>query len=261
MFSSVGTYKAVGLFSTTHIISIFVCFVFIAMAVILTRKISKETYFKLLKIFAIVITVLEVLKIFLSWHEKNFQLNAWLPLFFCSLFIYALWLSSCKKPILRDLGLSYIACAAIVAGVAFVIFPTTSFAWYPIFHFKCLYSMLYHSLMIYSGIMLYVTRAFTLDLKAVLKYCVFTLSFMVFALIININFNSNLMFISNPGTVPLELLHTIYRYSPLLFTGVMLFAHIVLMGFGMYGIVKLVSYLNSKNKVETEEMEIEHKTT
>lgn len=261
MFSEVGTYKAVGLFSTTHIISIFVCFVFIALAVVLTRKISKELYFKLLKIFAVVITVLEIFKIFLSWHEKNFQLNAWLPLFFCSLFIYALWLACCKKQILRDLGLSYIACASIVAGVVFIIFPTTSFTWYPIFHFKCLYSMLYHSLMVYSGVMLYVTKSFVLDIKAVLKYCIFTLSFMIFALIININFGSNLMFISNPGVVPLPFLHTIYNFSPLLYTIVMLFAHIVLMGFGVYGIARCVAYFKNKhNKVENINLEeTEHK--
>ena len=261
MFSSIGTYEAVGLFSSTHIFAIFVCLLFIAIAVYLTRNISKEMYFKLIKIFAIVLTVLEVLKIFLSWSEKNFQLNAWMPLFFCSLFIYALWMATSKRTSIRGLGLSYIACATIIAGLAFIIFPTTSFAWYPIFHFKCLYSMLYHSLMVYSGIMLYVTKVFELDIKAVLKYCIFTLSFMILALIININFGSNLMFISNPGVVPIELLHTIYNYSPKLFTFVMLFAHIVLMGFGMYGIVKLISYRSNRNCTASEEIEIEHRTT
>lgn len=261
MFSKVGTYKAVGLFTLTHIISIIVCFVLIALVVLVTRKMNKQTYFKMLRIFAIVVTVLEILKIFLSWSEKKFTLNAWLPLFFCSLFIYSLWLTCFNNKILKDLGLSYIAFASIVAGVAFIIFPTTSFAWYPIFHFRCLHSMIYHSMMVYAGIMLYVTKAFEVDLKAVLKYCVFTLSFMLMALIININYDSNLMFISNPGVVPLPFLHEIYRFSPILFTIVMIFAHIVLMGFGMFGIVKLVYYFkNRKNKFDNVKLEeLEHK--
>ena len=108
--------------------------------------------------------------------------------------------------------------------------------------------------MVYSGIMLYVTKVFELDLKAVLKYCIFTLSFMVFALLININFGSNLMFISNPGVVPIELLHTIYNYSPKLFTFVMLFAHIVLMGFGMYGVVCLTKRKTHSKKEEIEQL-------
>lgn len=263
MFSKVGTYEAVGLFSTTHIISIIVCFVLIGLAAILTRKMKKETYFKLLKIFAIIVTALEIFKIFLAWHENKFTLNAWLPLFFCSLFIYSLWLTWCKNKVLKDLGLSYIAFASIVAGIAFIVFPTTSFTWYPIFHFKCIHSMVYHSMMVYSGIMLYVTKAFKIDLKAVLKYSVFCLAFMVLALIINLNFDSNLMFISNPGVVPLKVLHAIYEISPVLFTITMLFAHIVLMGFGMYGIVKLVEFLKSKRKsrlIETVE-EMEHKVS
>ena len=261
MFSKVGTYKAAGLFSLSHIISIMVCFVLIALAVWHTKKMNKQTYFKMLKIFAIIVTILEVVKIFLAWGEKKFTLNAWLPLFFCSLYIYSLWLTCFNNKILKDLGLSYIAFASIVAGIAFIVFPTTSFTWYPIFHFRCLHSMIYHSMMVYTGIMLYVTKAFEVDLKAVLKYCVFTLTFMLLALIININYDSNLMFISNPGMVPLPFLHAIYNSSPVMFTILMLFAHIALMGFGVFGIVKLVEYFkNRKNEFENDELEeLEHK--
>ena len=262
MFSKVGEYDAAGLFSTAHIISIIVCFVLIVTIAILTRKMTKKTYFKLLKIFTIIATILEIIKILLTWHEGRRDLNAWLPMFFCSLFIYSLWLTWFKNEFIKDFGLSYIAFAGIVSGLAFIIFPTTSFTWYPIFHFKCLHSMIYHSMMVYAGVMLYVTKSYKIDLKAVLKYSIFCLSFMIFALVLNHNFDSNFMFISNPGIVPLPFLHTIYDYSPILFTISMMFAHIVLMGFGMYGIVKLVKYLKNKHKSRTVELaeEIEHKT-
>ena len=74
------------------------------------------------------------------------------------------------------------------------------------------------------------------------------------------------MFISNPGIVPIPLLHTIYDYSPVLFTMVMLFAHIALMGFGVYGIVKLVQYVKNrrekKKQIKTELLqEVENNKT
>lgn len=254
MFSTVGTYEPVGLFSVTHIISIFVCLICIGVAVFLTRKMSKQTYFKVLKVFTIIVTILEIIKIGLSWRDDHINLNSWCPLFFCSLFIYSLWLTWFKNKTLKELGLSFIAYANIVAGLVFIVFPTTSFTWYPIFHFKCLYSMIFHSLMVYSGIMLYVTKSLEINIKSIIKYLIFTLTFMILALILNgiyADTGCNLMFISNPGAVPLPILHDIYAVSPALFTIVMIFAHTILMSFGMWGIYSTVVYIkNSKHKKE-----------
>lgn len=77
---------------------------------------------------------------------------------------------------------------------------------------------------------------------------------MILALILNgiyADTGCNLMFISNPGAVPLPILHDIYAVSPALFTIVMIFAHTILMSFGMWGIYSTVVYIkNSKHKKE-----------
>lgn len=257
MFSKFGTYEPVGLFSTAHIISIFMCLFFIGIAVYFTRKISKKTYLKLLKVFTIVVTCLEIGKIILSLYEQQFNLDAWLPLYFCSLFIYALWLTWFKSNTIKEVGLSFIAYACIIAGMVFIVCPTTSFTWYPIFHYKCIYSMVFHSLMVYSGIMVYVTKSLEINIKSLLKYLIFTISFMLIALIINENFGSNLMFVSNPGVVPLQLLKDIYACSPVLFTFVMILAHTVLMSLFVYGVYKLVVYLTHKHEKKNNFVDIE----
>lgn len=262
MFSKVGTYEAVKLFSLTHIVSIFMCLLFVILAVFLTRKMEKKTYFKLVKIFAITLTVLEVIKIINSFVDKRFYVDAWVPLYFCSLFIYALWFALSRKNFIKEIGLSYIAIASIIAGVAFIIFPVTSFSWFPIFHIKCLHSMFYHSVMVYMGVMIYVTKIIKLDFKVVLKYCVFCLIFVSAALSLNIAFDGNLMFISNPGVVPIPFLKDIFAFSPVLYTILMILAHTILLALAVLGISKLVTHLKEKkeNRLDLEEEELENRT-
>ena len=56
MFSAPGTYPAVGLFSRTHIIAMIICFVLIGVAVVFTRKMTKTTFIKFLKILTKIVS-------------------------------------------------------------------------------------------------------------------------------------------------------------------------------------------------------------
>ncbi len=246
MFSIAGTYEPVGMFSVAHIISIFVCVFLIIVAVILTRKMQKATYFKMLKVFAVVFTCLELFKIIWSLANGLTGLDYWLPLYFCSLFIYALWFSYFKNEKIRDYGLSFIAMSGIIAGGAFILFPSTSFKAYPIWHFQCLYSMLYHSTFIYSSIMLFVTHATKIDFKLSLKYIIFCLFFMALAIIINSINGCNMMFLNNPGVIPIPLLKTIFNFSKPLYIIILIVAHLS-MGL-VAGIYMLIAKIVEKKK-------------
>ncbi len=228
MFSAKGTYPAVGLFTPTHIISIIICLVLIAVLVFVSREITREKYFKYLRIVTIVVTIVEIFDICWSLLQGYTKVRTWLPLYFCSLYIYSLWSTWSSQKFIRDCGLSFFAMGCIVAGLAFIIFPTTSFAGYPIFHYKCIYSMLFHSAMVYTGIMLYVTRSFEINGANVLKYVLFCLCFMILAIILNIIFNANFMFLDNPANIPIPVLSTIYNFSPIIYTIVVLLCHLAL---------------------------------
>ena len=250
MFSRPGTYPPVGMFTVTHIVAVIMCFVLIAVAVVLTRKMKRETYFRLLKIFAIVFTCLELFKIIWSLSMGETRLNNWLPLYFCSLFIYALWFTWSKSE-LRIFGLSFIALAGIVAGSIFIITPTTSFQSYPIFHFQSLYSMLYHSTMVYTGIMFYLTKASIVDKKLLVNYIIFCVSFMTLALIVNSFAGSNLMFVSDPGNIPLPFLDDIYAFSHALYSILIYIAHVSI-GLIVFGIYKLANRKKQATRVEND---------
>ena len=228
MFSAKGTYPAVGLFTPTHIISIIICLVLIAVLVFVSREISREKYFKYLRIVTIVVTIVEIFDICWSLAQGYTKVRTWLPLYFCSLYIYSLWCTWSNNKFIRDCGLSFFAMGCIVAGIAFIVFPTTSFTGYPIFHYKCIYSMLYHSAMVYTGIMLFVTRSLEVNGRNVLKYILFCLVFMVLAIVLNIIFNANFMFLDNPANIPIPALFAIYHFSPILYTAVMILCHLAL---------------------------------
>ncbi len=249
MFSSKGTFPAVGLFSTAHIITIIGCFGFIALCVFLTRKMKKETYFKLLKIFAILLSCIEIFKMIWCWAHGYVSVNNWVPLWFCSIFIYSLWFTWSKNQFIKNLGLAYIAMAGFICGSVFIISPSTSFNTYPLFHFQCIYSMLYHSIMVYSGIMLFVTDVFKIDLKTVRNYCEFCLIFMAFAIIINLTENGNLMFIMDPSGIPLPFLFSIYNFSKPIYSLIIILAHLSL-GFIVLGINRLIIFINNKQKAK-----------
>ncbi len=266
MFSPAGTFPAVGLFSLAHIIAILLCLFFVGLAVHFTRNMQEKTYLKLLKIFTIVLTVMELFKISWSLGHGLYNVNSWVPLYFCSLFLYSLWFTWSKNNFVKRLGLSYIAMAGVVAGLVFIVFPTTSFRTYPIFHFQCLYSMIYHSIMVYSGIMVFVANALKIDKKAVISYCAYCAIFMSLAILININFaDGNMMFLAHPGGIPLPFLFTIYNFSNVLYTVVMILAHMSL-GLIVLGIHKIMenrakklAKLASQNKVVEQSEEISEK--
>ena len=248
MFSRPGTYPAVGLFSTAHIISIFVCFIIIGLAVFFTRKMTKDTYIKFLRILAIVVTCLELFKVIWTLSIGDTNVNAWVPLYFCSIFIYSLWFTYSKKQFVREIGLSFIAFAGIMAGVVFIISPATSFNNYPIFHFNCLYSMIYHSLMVYSGIMLIKTKAVKFNMKLFYKYLIFCAIFMTLAIIVNVcTTDGNMMFFDNLGGLSIPILVTIYNFSHVLYTIVMVLAHLLL-GLVVLGVYKLIELIVNKCK-------------
>ena len=254
MFSRIGTYPAVGMFTKAHIISVLVCVALIVTALIFTKKMNSKQYIIMLRVFAVLVTLMEILKIGWSISMGYIDYDSIVPLYFCSLYIYALWLSYSKNKNLREAGLAYIAFAGIIAGLVFIVCPTTSFTVFPIFHFRCIHSMLFHSMMVYSGVMLFITKAVKINLKLVLKYVFFCMFFMSIALILNVLMQTNFMFLANPNKIPLAFLGEVYHLSQSLYTITIVIAH-MLLGIVVYGICKFLELFGIKIIDETEVVE------
>ena len=254
MFSKPGTYPACGMFNITHYIAMIICFSLVITFVILSRKITKDKMNKLTKITALVILTLEIIKMaFNIYYEGLNYLNNIIPLHYCSLFIYSLWMSGFGKGIIKRIGESFLAGGCIMAGAFFLIMPSSSLLIFPIFHYQCLYSLLFHSLMLYFGLMYFIKGFFNLNIKNYVYYVIFCSIFCVLAFMINEitanieNINTtNLMFLREPWGLPLGFLVKIHSINPYLYSLCIYIAYTVLMYLPTMGIRKLIFYKKEK---------------
>lgn len=167
---------------------------------------------------AVIITASECIKIYfnLYWGYRN--INSWLPISYCSIFIYALWLSAYGKEKLKEIGDLFIAGCSVVVGGSYLLFPSTSLTVYPVWHFLCMYSMFFHTIMIYFGVIYIRKKIIKLDIIGFKKYIKIFLFFSIIAIFLNESFGTNFMLLSRPFKIPVPIIHKLYNLYPKIYT-------------------------------------------
>lgn len=233
----------VGMYTFQHIALFAVTIIVISLAVKFTKIKEKQNVKKIVRILTIIIWILEIFKtIYVFKMGDGGNLNKSVPLYYCSLLLYTGLLSSFGKGKIQRIGDVFLSTGGIVAGIVFIIFPTTSLPEYPVWHFISLHSFLYHGVMIYIGVIMNKFNYIELNKKDIIYYAGLITIICILAYIINIQYGSNLMFISRdfPGT-PLEF---IYKHTGKFFPIFMSAVQITLPFYVVYGIKTLVG----KNK-------------
>lgn len=202
-------YPACGMFTLPHIIALIISLCLIVFFVYKCKNIGKEKTILLIKIFGIVFTILEIGKIIYNFYYGYTLLINWFPFSFCSLYIYSCLIAGFGKGKVREVGLSFLVCGGIVAGFTFLVMPTTSLMLHPMFHFLSIHSMVFHTVMVFTGIICYTNGLFEINKKGFRYYLIFSSICLIIALIINIIFNENMMFIMYPYNIPIDFIHVI----------------------------------------------------
>lgn len=242
MFADLGVYEPCGIFTRDHFILMGITIICIFLALKYTSNKSKDEVYKTIKWITIAMCVLEVIKIIYSITQNSiYDVNTYMPLYYCSILLYAGLLSSFGKGLFKRVGDVSLATGAIIGGVVFIIYPSTSLPMYPAFHILSIHSFLFHGTMIYLGILINKTRYIELEKRDV-KYFASLIGIMsIIALIINNLFNGNLMFISNnfPGT-PIEILYNLTN-GGIWYSLIMIIAQMTLPFYISYYVIKKVS--------------------
>lgn len=211
MFANAGIYEPCGIFTKGHFILMIITLIGILVALKYTVKKNKKEVHHIIKTLTIIMCIMEILRIIYNIKQNSiYAVNTYLPLYYCSILLYAGLLSSFGNGTLKKIGDVSLATGAIIGGIVFLIYPSTSLPIYPAFHILSIHSFLFHGAMIYVGILINKTRYIELK-KGDVKYFASLIGIMcVVALIVNKLCNGNLMFISNnfPNT-PIEILYTI----------------------------------------------------
>lgn len=146
------------LFSRNHIIFLIIAFISIVLIGIFAKKIKKKSMDIFFKIFAIVISVLEITKI--TWESYyditrgfGFNYGGILPLYTCSLLIYCAFVVGFGKGKAKDIALTWMSTIGMITGFIIMIYPN-GLNWYPVLTFGGMHSLLFHFSMAASGVLI-----------------------------------------------------------------------------------------------------------
>ena len=154
---------------------------------------------RLIRHAGVFLWALELLKIlFKLKREKSRDPGTWVPLYFCSVALYALLLSGFGQGVWQRAGDVFLATGGLCAGVCFLAYPSSSLLLYPWWHFCSLHSFVYHGAMVWLGVLVSRSGLFSLRPSDFPLYFGFVLLFCLLALLVNRRCGSNLMFISRP---------------------------------------------------------------
>lgn len=226
-FSKAGKYEACGIFSIGHLALIIVTIIGIAISLKNTIHKSKKEIKDIIKKCTISMWIFEIIIITFKLSTGSIRdINNYVPLYYCSMLLYAGLLSSFGKGKLERTGNVFLATGGIVGGLVFILFPTTSLMTYPMLHLVSFHSFIFHGIMLYLGILVNMTGYIELEKNDIKYYSTLVGIICVFAYIVNTIYGSNLMFISQnfPG-MPIEIL---YNLTGKLFTPVMIIAQMTL---------------------------------
>ncbi len=246
MFAEMGEYEPCGIFTKGHfaLITITIMGIFISLKYSINK--TKQDIYNIIKWLTISVLVMEILKIIYNIkHNSIYDVNTYVPLYYCSILLYAGALSSFGKGTLKRIGDVTLGAGVAIGGIVFIIYPSTSLPIYPAFHILSIHSFLFHGIMIYLGILVNKTKYIELK-KEDIKYFASLIGMMcIIALIINHFFNGNLMFISNnfPNN-PIEILYKITNGGAL-YSLIMIAVQMTIPFYVSYYIVKKANYFKN----------------
>lgn len=244
-----GKIEPCGIFTKGHFILIAITILGIIIAIKCSNKKSKEEVHKIIKYTTIITWILEIIKIIYTISQNSLSaVNTYLPLYYCSILLYAGLLSSFGKNKMKRIGDVSLATGGIIGGIVFIIYPSTSLLSYPALHAFSIHSFLFHGTMIYLGILINKTHYIELKKEDIKYFSILVGIMSIFALIINNIFDANLMFISEKFSV--IILETLYDLTNggIIYTLIMIIGQMTLPFYVSYYAVEIINKKDVEHK-------------
>ena len=183
-----------------------ISFILIIGLLIILRKSSKKRVLTIIRIISIFLILFYISKT--TWEsvydiKYTGSFNKYLlPFDTCSFVMLAGLISSFFKGKIKDYSDSWLVTGCVVGGFANMLF-LNAFKYYPFLSFGAFYSMIWHLLMVFLGLLLIVTNYVDVNYKTILKGFLF--HFCVSLVIIPIDFlyNFDFMLYKDLGGVPI----------------------------------------------------------
>lgn len=215
MFSPANKATACGMWSPTYILALLITLVLVGIGLFCSRNITRRGVRHVLIAAAIFSISTEIVKMIFTGVTYSVEKVEWTPLYFCSCYMYALVMALSGRKTLETVGLTFLFYGGILGAAAFFAYPSACIPRYPIYHFMCLRTMLFHGSMIYVGILIVLTGYYQPNRKHFRYFAGMIGVIGLLAYGINHFTGSNFMYISEP--LKIDLFKTVFTAVPRLY--------------------------------------------
>ena len=170
------------------------------------RKSSKEKVLNIIRYISIFLVVFYIFKT--TWESiYDIKLSGsfntgLLPFDTCSIPMLAGLIAGFSKGKLKKYAECWLCTGGIVGGFATMLF-LNAFKYYPFLSFGAFYSMIWHFLMVFLGLLLIITNYVDLEYKVILYGYLFHLIVSIFIIPIDFIYNFDFMLYKDLGGVPI----------------------------------------------------------
>ena len=216
-FAPPDVHAPAGLFGASHLVLFTLAALLIWGACRASRRLDAHGVRRVIRAATLALWVSEGVKIaFVLLVVRTRNPNEYVPLYYCSITLYAGLFSSLSRGVWRRVGDAFLATGGLVGGAVFLCVPLTSLSRYPAWHFISLHSFFLHALMVYLGLLLFQSGVYRARAREMLYNGGLVSVTCAVALWFNARYDAlhpdaplaNLMFISKdfPGT-PISLVY------------------------------------------------------
>lgn len=234
-----------GMYSLTYFIALAVVITLIVIGLYLSRNFKEKQVriaILVISIFAVSTEIIKQVFLVSNYGWTEFEP---LPMYFCSMLLYCPWFAISKNKHLKKLGTTFLTMGGIFAATAFFAYPNSCIPTYPIYHFMCLRTMIFHGSMIYLGLLILITGYDKPELKD-FKYfamalgtaCVISYVWNTVCIQTGFNVDANMMYIMQPFAI--SVVESFYNAAPWLYPFVVMAIECTIPFFISFGIYKLV---------------------
>ena len=170
------------------------------------RNSKEEKVLKVIRITSIFLLLFYIAKT--TWESvydiKQFGSfnTGLLPLDSCSIIMLAGVISGFTKGKIKSFSDSWIVTGGIVGGIGAMLY-LNAFKYYPFLSFGAFYSMIWHFLMVFLGLLLVVTNYVPIDYKTIIKGFIFHFVISLIVIPVDLIFNFDFMMYKSLGGIPI----------------------------------------------------------
>ena len=154
--------KLVGkMFTPVHfIVAAIVLFAVIALSILLKKKYDEKRYKKILTVIWICMVVFEIVKILwetFTGKQVSFEIKGNIPLYPCSIIMYALPFAIWGKGIVKNAACGYVCTLGLLGATINFFYPATILYNYSAISFAGFHTLFYHGAMLFCAITMLLT--------------------------------------------------------------------------------------------------------